>query len=781
MTDSLGRHLRLLGGFARILSEAKGLPAIGDRVVRLVADHLEVPVCNFYVHDPDKGRLILLSTTSTRYRHEEVSLEMNEGLTGAVAQTMEPLNVANGPAHAYYRHFPELDEPGMIAYLGVPLVVRGRCNGVLVVRSRQEGPAPQEDELLLMTLASQLAGIVESARLLEILESRSPNAMGRLEKLAAHPEDVENAPPVEMSLFRGFPASPGLAMGKAHHIGRIRSREELVAIATPEGDQEEVFQKALDAALEDFRRTEAAAVDLVGQELSYIFGAQALLLHDPLFQGEIRTRIRNQRLPAHLAVYDAVEMLVGTMLKASSEYLRERAEDFQGVGTILVEAILGGEAAADDLVGNIAFAEQLSPAKLIDLASRKVSALVTAEGGTTSHVSLLARALNLPTITGVGPALRTIPEGSQVLVDGVVGNLFMEPTEAIRSAYDLTVKDASIVVGPDLALLGPCKLASGEEIRVMANVGLLRELPAAIARGADGVGLYRTEFTYLVHRNSPTEATQLRVYQRAFQEFPDRPITIRTLDLGGDKAAAFLGNQEHEDNPFMGLRSIRLSLAHPEVFRTQLRALFRASYGHKGRILFPMISSIEEMRETLRHVDLARAELRATGQPFAESLPLGAMIEVPAAVEIVSHLVKTVQFLSVGTNDLLQFTVAADRGNRKVAEIASKYHPALYSMLSRISWEAIRAGVPLSVCGEMAADPACALFLAGIQTDTLSMDSRYIERTKAILRTYTLEELRVVAGEVRKLGTATEIRRHLLRAMRLPPGYERLFEGVATI
>jgi len=779
MSDPLGRHLRLLGGFARILSEAKGLPAIGDRVVRLVADHLTIPICNLYIHDPDKGRLVLLSTTSTRYQHAEISLDLGEGLTGAVAQTMEPINVGNGPEHPSYRHFPELDEPGMVSYLGVPLVLRGRCNGVLVVRSRNAEPTPAEDELLLMTLASQLAGIVESARLLEILESRSPNAMGRLEKLAAMPEEDTRTLVTEMSLLRGFPASPGLAMGKARHIGRVRSRLDLEQIPGPAGDQEEVFQKALEECLKDFRRTEAAAVELVGQELSYIFGAQALLLHDPLFQGEVRTRIRNNRLPAHLAVHDAVDMLVGTMLKATSEYLRERAEDFQGVGTILVEAILGGESTEDNLAGSIALAEQLSPAKLIDLASRKVSAVVTSEGGATSHVSLLARALNLPTITGIGPALQAIQEGASLLMDAVVGNLYIEPTKAVRIAFDQTLRDAVVEVGADRELIGPCKLASGEEIKVMANVGLLRELPVAARRGADGVGLYRTEFTYLVHRNSPTEATQLRVYQRAFEEFPERPITFRTLDLGGDKAASFLGNMEHEDNPFMGLRSIRLSLAHPEIFRTQLRALLRACHARKGRMLFPMISSMEEMRETLRQVDLARAELRAAGIPFAENLPVGAMIEVPAAVEIVSHLVKTVQFLSVGTNDLLQFTVAADRGNRQVAEIASKYHPALFSMLSRIAWEAIRAGVPLSICGEMAADPACALYLAGLQTDILSMDSRYVERTKALLRDYTLEELRDIAGAVRKLGSATEIKRYLHNVLRLPGSHERLFEGVS--
>jgi phosphotransferase system enzyme I (PtsP) len=366
-------------------------------------------------------------------------------------------------------------------------------------------------------------------------------------------------------------------------------------------------------------------------------------------------------------------------------------------------------------------------------------------------------------------------------MDAVVGNLYVEPTAAVRLTFDQTLRDAVVEVGADRELLGPCKLASGEEIRIMANVGLLRELPVAARRGADGVGLYRTEFTYLVHRNSPTEATQLRVYERAFEEFPDRPITFRTLDLGGDKAAAFMGNMEHEDNPFLGLRSIRLSLAHPEIFRTQLRALLRACHGRKGkgRLLFPMISSLEEMRETLRQVDLARAELRGSGVPFAENLPIGVMIEVPAAVEIISHLVKTVQFLSVGTNDLLQFTVAADRGNRQVAELASKYHPALFSMLSRVAWEAIRAGVPLSICGEMAADPACALYLAGLQTDTLSMDSRYVERTKALLRQYTLEELREYAGAVRKFGSALEIRRYLHNVLRLPGSHEKLFEGIA--
>jgi phosphoenolpyruvate-protein kinase (PTS system EI component) len=337
-------------------------------------------------------------------------------------------------------------------------------------------------------------------------------------------------------------------------------------------------------------------------------------------------------------------------------------------------------------------------------------------------------------------------------------------------------------VGADRELLGPCRLASGEDVKIMANVGLLRELSVARRRGADGIGLYRTEFPYLVRRDAPTEAQQLQVYQRAFEDFPDAPITFRSLDLGGDKIAPFLQHGpdalELEDNPFLGQRSIRLSLAHPELFRTQLRAFLRACEGHKGRILFPMISAVDEMKEVLRQIDLARAELRSRGMSFNEDVAVGAMIEVPAAVEIVPHLAKLVDFLSVGTNDLLQYTVAADRGNRKVASLASNYHPALFSMLSRLAWESTRAGLQVSVCGEMAADPACALYLAGLQVDVLSMDSRYIPRTKVLLRGYTLQELKEIAGQARRLPTSSEVNRYLHQHVRMPENAERLLSGV---
>lgn len=785
METGSSRHLQLLSDFARVLSEARGFQDIAHQVVRLVSIHLRGDQCHLYIVDPEHHRLKLAASSSNVPLGGDVFLELGEGLTGMVAQTLEGINVANGPRVPGFRKFSEIDEDHLKSYLGIPLVTRGRCNGVLVVRSVREEVQSQEDEMLAVALASQLSTVVESARLLEALETRSPGVEQRLRMLDEPTRDPDTRSVArEMLVLRGFAAAPGMALGPAFRHGARHQRSDIELIARKDDEAEcEAFLQAVQDCISDIRRSEAVALELVGQELSYVFGAQALLLNDPVFQKGVRDRI-DSGVSAALAVHDAVDEMVATMRKAQSDYLRERSDDFADIGRMLVGKLMGEASHDRDVRRAIVFAMALSPGDLILLASRGARAFVTAEGGTTSHVSLMARALNLPAITGVGQAVRDVAEGAEILLDAVVGNIFVNPTKAVLLEYRKVaeIEEARVDVGADRELLGPCRLSSGEHIQICANVGLLRELSVASRRGADGVGLYRTEFPFLMRRDAPTEAQQLQVYLRAFEDAPNLPITFRTLDLGGDKIAPFLQNkgdaeQDFEDNPFLGQRSIRLSLAHPELFRTQLRALLRACEGRKGKILFPMISAVDEMKEVLRQVDLARAELRSRGTSFHENIQVGAMIEVPAAVEIVPHLAHLVDFLSVGTNDLLQYTVAADRGNRKVASLASNYHPALFSMLSRLAWESTKAGLQVSVCGEMAADPACSLFLAGIQVDVLSMDSRYIPRTKVLLRGYSLPELKEIAGQARRLATAGEVNRYLHQHLRMPDDAERLLTG----
>lgn len=785
MVENSSRALALLSDFARIVSRASGLREISTQVVRLVSEHLGGDLCNLYLADPESMRLSL-EATSSGAPAMPVALELGEGLTGMIAQTRESLNVANGPLTPGFRRFVQLGEEAQVSYLGVPMVTRNRCNGVVVVRSVREQVQPAEVEHLVVALASQLSAVVESARLLLALERGIGDRERQLRILDDAPgrasASTASSQRGEMQLLRGFAAAPGMVLGVSYRHGEEIHRSALEVLAS-DGDQREMqaFDAAILASLEEIHRCEAAAVELVGQELAFVFGAQALLLNDPVFRSSVEARITGGHSAA-LAVFDSVDQMVQAMLQAKSDYLRERAHDFSDIGRMLVGKLVGRTMSERDPNGAVVFAQALSPGDLVVLATRGAKAFVTAEGGVTSHVSLMSRALNLPAITGVGAPATEVEEGQQILVDAVVGNIFVRPTRSVLEEYRRVseIEEARVEVGSDRELLGPCRLASGEIVQVAANVGLLREFSIARQRGADCVGLYRTEFPYLMRRDAPTEAQQLAVYQRAFEEFPERTITFRTLDLGGDKIAPFLQNQESqelEDNPFLGQRSIRLSLAHPELFRTQLRALLRACDSRRGRILFPMISAVDEMKEVLRQVDLARAELRARGLPFQEEVQVGAMIEVPAAVEIASHLTRLVDFLSVGTNDLLQYTVAADRGNRKVAELASNYHPALFSLLARLSWEATRAGIPVSVCGEMAADPACALYLAGIQVDTLSMDSRYIPRTKVLLRGYTLTELKEIAGGARKLATAGEVNRFLHQNLRVPADAERLFSG----
>ncbi|HUI25042.1 MAG TPA: phosphoenolpyruvate--protein phosphotransferase, partial [Candidatus Kryptonia bacterium] len=409
---------------------------------------------------------------------------------------------------------------------------------------------------------------------------------------------------------------------------------------------------------------------------------------------------------------------------------------------------------------------ELTLSDLTMVEQRGLKGIVLATGGVTSHASILAKSLEIPTVVGVGRLEEVVREGDHLVVDGNSGMVYVNPAADVLREYDRLEREYR-AFNRDLETLRdlPAETRDGHRVGLRANVGLLGDLVLALHHGAEGVGLYRTEFPFISHRDFLTEDEQYDLYRLMIERLEGRPITIRTLDMGADKYPAYL-RRPREDNPFLGWRSIRISLEIPEIFMVQLRAILRASAHGDVRILFPMISGIEEIRRVRELLAQAQEELRREGQPFNPAIATGMMIEVPSAVRLAPVLSQEVDFFSIGTNDLIQYLLAVDRNNPKVAPLYEPLHPAVLRAIADTVTAAKTAGKRVTLCGEMAADPACTLVLVGLGLDDLSMGPFFIPAIKRLIRSVEMSQARELAAEVLTLNTVKEIKGCLFERMR---------------
>jgi phosphotransferase system enzyme I (PtsI) len=448
------------------------------------------------------------------------------------------------------------------------------------------------------------------------------------------------------------------------------------------------------------------------------------------------------------------------MLRIQDAYLRERATDVEDVAERVVRHLVKGlrRRTVEIAVPSIVVAHNLSPSTLTQLRVRNVLGIATDLGGPTSHVAILARALHLPCVSGLAIASMGLRTGDLLALDGNSGTLVHNPTEKERKAvYDrqeaLRRFEMELFSLRDL----PSVTMDGRSVLLSSNIELPVEADNAISVGAHGIGLYRTEFIYLGQNHLPGEDEQLGAYRYILERMAPRPVTIRTLDAGGDKIVDALAGATPDQNPFMGWRSIRMCLERPEIFLPQLRALLRASVYGSVRILFPMIADVHELREAIRLLGQARRELEAKGIPMAERIPVGAMVEIPSAALCVDSLARECDFLSIGTNDLTQFTLAVDRGNQRISHLYDPFHPAVLGLISRTVQSTRERGTLVAVCGELASDPVGAIVLAGLGVDELSMSPWSILEVKKILRSINWEDARDAAREAMAMPGGREV------------------------
>jgi phosphotransferase system enzyme I (PtsI) len=575
-------------------------------------------------------------------------------------------------------------------------------------------------------------------------------------------------PRPEMQILHGLGVSAGVAIGRAVVI-ETRG-PAIFRIHLPEEQLDNEVERLREGALlarEELQRTRARAGEDLGNELAAIFDAHILLLSDANFLGRVESRIRTQQVNAEWAVHKTAEELDNLFAHMDDAYLRERSEDLTDVSRHLLRSLQGiSHHELSELHGDVVIvADDLTPSDVIRLGRQHVIGFAIETGGRTSHTTIIARSLNLPLVSGLVGVTNRLTDQAPIIVDGETGQVILHPDAGTLERYqerrqELQTRDRRLMETRDLITV----TRDGVEIRLMANIDLPEEAQEVCCYGAAGIGLYRSEFLYLEKSpHLPTEEEHVAVYRQMIEAAAPHPAIIRTYDLGGRKLAREMMDTR-EENPVLGLRGIRLTLARRDVFRPQIRALFRAAVYGDLWIMLPLVSRLEEVRAFREFAADCLAELEREGVPFRRDVRLGIMIEVPAAAMIADVLAREVDFFSIGTNDLIQYSLAVDRNNEHVADLYQPLHPAILRMLRFVIDSAQAAGIEISLCGEMASDPRYALLLVGLGLRRLSVSPRAIPEVKTWIRERSSAELAELAQKCLQHATAREVQQHLERA-----------------
>jgi len=571
---------------------------------------------------------------------------------------------------------------------------------------------------------------------------------------------------------KGIAVSPGVAVGRAYCIHEI--------FLSPEGEglaEEDVrgelarYEEAVEKTALDLEALHHKVATQVGKEEAKIFLAHASILHDPNFTSKVREFIVGEKQSAPAALHHVLGEYTSLFARTKDEYLKERLADVRDViirlSGHLTDVLQPG---AEDIEGPlILIVEELLPSQVVMLGDLQVAGIVTQTGGQTSHAAILARSRGIPAVSGVPNILKHVTNGDLVVVDGREGHVLVNPAAEVESAYRklqrefVDLKD-KLAENRDV----PAESSCGQALELMANVNNLQDARAAVAMGATGIGLFRTEYLFLTHPDVPDEEEQLAAYRDIIAAMPDGRVTIRTLDLGGDKTIPYLGHSR-EANPFMGWRSIRLSFEHPEFFATQIRAVLRAAAPEKGcrkqvRLMFPMITTLDEMRRVRSMVRRARGDLAAQGKPYGD-VDIGLMLEVPAAAISIECLLKVVDFVSIGSNDLVQYLMAADRDNPKVSHLCQPLSPPVLRVLTDVIAACHRAGKSVTLCGEMAGGPRAFVLLFGMGLRSFSMSPAFIPTIKELARRLSAPRAEAALHRALQFSTTGQVKRFMSRQL----------------
>ncbi|MBO1589215.1 phosphoenolpyruvate-protein phosphotransferase PtsI [Yersinia pseudotuberculosis] len=561
-------------------------------------------------------------------------------------------------------------------------------------------------------------------------------------------------------MISGILVSPGIAFGKA----LLLKEDEIVInrkkISADQVEQEvERFKAGRAKAAEQLEAIKTKAGASLGEEKAAIFEGHIMLLEDEELEQEIIALIKDEHASADAAAYSVIEGQAKALEELDDEYLKERAADVRDIGKRLLKNILGLNivdlSAIQDEV--ILVATDLTPSETAQLNLDKVLGFITDIGGRTSHTSIMARSLELPAIVGTSNVTKQVKNDDYLILDAVNNKVYLNPTADVIEQLK-AVKNQYITEKNELAKLKdlPAITLDGHQVEVVANIGTVRDIAGAERNGAEGVGLYRTEFLFMDRDSLPTEEEQFQAYKAVAEAMGSQAVIVRTMDIGGDKDLPYM-NLPKEENPFLGWRAIRIAMDRKEILHAQLRAILRASAFGKLRIMFPMIISVEEVRELKAELELLKSQLREENKAFDETIEVGVMVETPAAAVIARHLAKEVDFFSIGTNDLTQYTLAVDRGNELISHLYNPMSPSVLGLIKQVIDASHAEGKWTGMCGELAGDERATLLLLGMGLDEFSMSAISIPRIKKIIRNTNFEDVKVLAEQALAQPTAKEL------------------------
>lgn len=710
--------LNLLRKVVEAVTGSRNLQLSLKRLTTMVRKGMDVDACSVFLWDQNIDRYVLMATDGLKESSSrKVTLTKNEGMIGLVGKREEPLNLANSTVHPNFHPVPAAGEDKFRALLAVPIIHNRKLLGVLTVQRFGEARFSDEAEAFLVTLSAQMAGIVANAEATGALSGM--NLMGEQSQ-----NDIR---------FAGVACSTGVAIGLGHVISSEVELDSVRFHATDDIEGElERFTRALSGVRTDLSETRQRLSNELRPEELALFDVYAGILNDQAVGGAVLGRIEEgESSPSALAT--VMRGYIQHFEEMEDAYLRERAADMRDLGQRLLNRLLENESERVIPKGAILIGEELSATVFGSIDPEYIAGIVCAKGSANSHLAILARALNIPTVLGAQDIPWTDLDGKELVVDGYRGHIYYQLSDERRAHFEALVTDEKArVSGLDALIDLPAETADGLAINLMVNTGLQTDILRSKDSGADGVGLFRTEVPFMMLGRFPSEEEQARIYRSQLETFYPRPVTMRTLDIGGDKSLDYFPIVE--DNPFLGWRGLRVTLDHPEIFIVQVRAMLRASLGLNNlKIMLPMVTSIGEVEESLELIHRAVFELNDEGVAV-ETPDVGVMIEVPSTVYLIKDFVPLVDFMSVGSNDLTQYLLAVDRNNPRVADIYDSMHPAVLKALKIIVDECNLADVPVSLCGELAGDPLGAVTLIGLGFRNLSMSSANLLRVKAILR-----------------------------------------------
>jgi phosphotransferase system enzyme I (PtsP) len=740
----LNRLLRIV----QEVTDASDLEQALAVIVSRVKEAVGADVCSIYLTDFETREHVLRATDGLRSDAVgRVRLPLNRGLIGLVSERAEPISLDDASTHPRYLFIHETGEDLYRGFLGAPIIQNRRVLGALVLRQCEAREFEDDEVTLVMTLGSQLAGAISHAK--------ASDDLARTQG----PDDFPNR------FLEGLPASSGIAVGT---VVVVYPPADLDAIPDrPVDDVEDqvgAFRDAVSDVVDELERfAHQTGKDLQAEDRA-LFDAWLLMLEsDVLIDGAVE-RIRSGNwapgalrdvINEHARVFDAMD----------DPYLRERGSDIRDLGRRILMHLQDLEVHTPDYgAETILVGEEISAMQIAEVPPDRLAGIVSATGSSSSHIAILARGMGVPVVMGVADLPVSRVEGKEIVVDGYRGRVYVAPGPVVRAEYQL-LRDDDRALSEEIQNLRdlPTETPDGYGLPLHLNTGLVSESRFTGIDESSGVGLYRTELPFLVRDGFPGETVQTKNYRQVLETFHPRPVTIRTLDIGGDKPLPYFPLEE--SNPFLGWRGIRITLDHPEIFLTQVRAMLRADIGLGNlQLLLPMISAVGEVDEAKRLIRRAREELLEEGFKV-EMPPIGAMIEVPAAVYQAEALARRVNFLSVGTNDLTQYLLAVDRNNAHVAKLYDELHPAVLRALEQVVAGARAHGCEVSVCGEMAAEPLAVPLLMGMGVHSLSMSAGSLLRVKWIVRSMSRSRARELLDSVRECEDAGCVRRQMLAAL----------------